>query len=116
MTKIRFYILDDKLGEEYKLHLDESKKKMGIEATIHCGKIPFKRLPRDYDGYYLHLSNTTEQEIESLREDQPWCKIFTRTGFHGHSMLKEVDGEYYLKNTHYLNDMLEETAKIYQEK
>ncbi len=37
-------------------------------------------LPKGYDGYVLHLSQTTEEEIIELRESQPWSKIFGISG------------------------------------
>lgn len=86
MAEIRVFVLDSKCGRN--VHgpslgwaAEALGKRVGKDIEIRISEERMMvNLPRDYDLYLLHLSNTTEQAILDLREDQPWSRIDGVTG------------------------------------
>ncbi len=67
-------------------YLKEELKKAHIDGKIthrrgdlHRGFCQ-KEIPRGYDAYILHLSQTSKESIADLRKKQPWCLIYVMTG------------------------------------
>jgi hypothetical protein len=117
MVQLKFLILDSMCGKAQKEALETVGKSLKINLTTRLilnskgnGKIP-----RDYDGYLLHLSDTSKERIIELREAQPWCKIF------GMSLANDpnltcLDESYFITRFRDFEYMLGETASIYQKK
>jgi hypothetical protein len=55
-------------------------KDMIIEMEINFTEESGSRIPRDYDIYFLHLSDTNAQDFIALREEQSWSYIVGLTG------------------------------------
>ena len=124
LTKKRILILEPK--EEY---LDKiinflvdniGKDKLEIETLRQFSYIHF---PRDYDIYLIHLNYTSEESVEELREEQPWCKIYigsTSCGVDISNLVTNriVDGTYNQNNMFDINttspEIREEACKRFK--
>ena len=77
MDSIKFLILDSKAGKYLEEMFDMAVEDLDTPVKITLAP-PRKlaHLPKGYDGYLIHLSDTSEEAIEELRKAQHWCKIF----------------------------------------
>src|SRR3989338_1463628 len=53
-------------------------------------KKDIRRVPRDYDTYILHLSDIDMKDLEDLRREQPWSRIYGLSGRGGAEILPEL--------------------------
>lgn len=88
MEKLNFFILDsksskvDKSEELLDWAIRTTAKESGLDVKIDFSRESgIESLPRDYDGYLIHLSDVSEEAINELKNDQPWSKIFGILGF-----------------------------------
>lgn len=112
---LKIFILENELGKELDWHINSIAKKFKYKIkTKFSTEEKLLHLPKDYDSYILHLSNTTEESIRKLRKEQPWCKIFGMTG--GDRIENLLDRTFYILDDIEVKYILEETKKIYTEK
>lgn len=81
MVRHRLFILDRQLGGNWKNLFEATAKysKKDVEIVLSReGRL--EHIPKDFDAYFLHLSETSEEAIKELREEQPWSWIYCRTG------------------------------------
>ncbi len=96
-------------------------------AEIHGRKIEVKhshanymaRVPRDYDIYVLHLSNFNFEDLEVLKEEQPWSFIVGITGgdmnpSNAPRVFKVLDRCHFLLSYSRIGEILEESKKKYK--
>tara|TARA_Y100000310_G_C20592460_1_gene768803 strand:+ start:244 stop:633 length:390 start_codon:yes stop_codon:yes gene_type:complete len=55
---------------------DDFNREMETRSSIRIEP----RIPRDYDFYYMHLSQLDLNDLEKLREEQPWSYIVGISG------------------------------------
>ena len=61
--------------------LENIAKEEEIPTTIRFSrKKDVKSLPRDYDGYFIHLSDAFRESVIDLREKQSWSKVYGLRG------------------------------------
>ncbi|MDO8563979.1 MAG: hypothetical protein Q7R87_03140 [Nanoarchaeota archaeon] len=97
----KILVLDSKAGEGHKemletvleMHEMETGNKTSIKIDNVRGQGIAMRLPRDYDGYLLHLSQVeTRRDLPSLREEQPWSFIYGIVGQGTVNIVPEIRG------------------------
>ena len=55
----------------------KNRKRNKIDITVSLRQGIVNPLPRNYDGYLLHLSQVdTEKDLPNLRREQPWSFIY----------------------------------------
>ena len=96
MIERKVFILDTKsadallLGLNLKLlRFNKEYKGEKIKVDIKLKRYSCGHLPLDYDIYIIHPSDTDEEAIKELRKEQPWCRIYARTG---HTSLPTLTG------------------------
>lgn len=81
MEVLKFFILDSICGDALEDEINVAATELGygvrIDRSTDCN---VTTLPRDYDGYLIHLSDTSEEAVSELRKEQPWSKIFGVSG------------------------------------
>ncbi len=102
----RIFISDRECGEDLKEMISWCAKNE-LEIKVYNESV-LRNIPQDFDLYLIHLSETTEEALENLRKEQPWCKI---VGIRGASRLPEeirkcLDLNYYLITGNYMNHIL----------
>lgn len=118
MEVLKFFILDSTCGKAIENIIRDTATELGYKVRIDLStNFEVTRLPRDYDGYLIHLSNTSEEAIMELREEQPWSKIFGLSGesiWQALSILqKDLDGLYRIIDSEEARTMLIKTREIY---
>jgi hypothetical protein len=78
-TKI-FLLNSNSSGEANALDLHDVAKSLDYDVDIDFSQEPTLKLPRDYDIYVLHASDTTEEAIAELKREQPWSMLFGLLG------------------------------------
>ncbi len=85
----KILVLDSRAGTIHKdlleLQLDmyelEGKERPKIEVKNVLGRGIAMRLPRDFEGYLLHLAQVElRRDLSALREEQPWSFIYGISG------------------------------------
>ena len=114
MEALKFFILDSKAGEALEGMIRNAAEELKYEVRTKLSTEPeLPRLPRDYDGYLIHLSNTSEEAVRELREEQPWSKIFGIFGG-GISINPEyLDSTYYIIDSGDAKSIVRRTREIY---
>lgn len=112
MKAIKFYILDSKTGNSLEKMITIIAKKLDMPIQIDTSNDSHvDYLPRDYDGYLLHLSNTSEEAIQNLKEQQPESKIYGITGCGIRFKLPLLDNTYSIVGKEQTVKILEEIAE-----
>ena len=86
----RIFILDSHSGfDGVGLGLIQTARDMGMELNkdleLMCCEDENKyqrELPKDFDVYLIHPSDTSEEALIDLRKEQPWSHVFCITGLY----------------------------------
>jgi len=114
MEALRFFILDSKVGEALEGMIRIAAEELEYNVRTKLSTEPeLARLPRDYDGYLIHLSNTSEEALRELREEQPWSRIFGISGAGIDINLKYLDTIYYIMGLEDAKSIIRKTREIY---
>jgi len=114
--KLKFYILDSRVGDLMAETLYFRAKERNIPIEINCSmEYKVSSLPRNFDAYLLHLSNTFDRDIENLREEQPWSKVFGISGdlTKAKTSVGYLDRIFYVVGERDLDDILDKTKSIF---
>lgn len=98
---MKIYIRDNSRKNKKESLGEHSKKSLMILAQtsleVFIDTNNFGKLPIEYDGYILHLSELKVRELEQLREQNPRALVYVRTGHRledlDKSVTKLIDGE-----------------------
>jgi hypothetical protein len=90
MVGKKVFILDSHCGVDgVGLALIQTARNMGMELgkdlEMRCSedKDKYRReLPKDYDIYLIHPSDTSEEALIDLRREQPWSNIVCISGLY----------------------------------
>lgn len=116
MEKIRLFIRATSAARSLEQIIVGVAENLGIDMAVQTScEMGVYELPRGYDGYLIHLSDTTERDIQALKQDQPWSKIFGLTGCGSEIRVDSVDGIYYLVGLEEAAEILKEVCEIYDE-
>jgi hypothetical protein len=112
MDALRIFILDSKAGKTLVDMIEGAAEELQCEVEITLSTEPKRlTLPRDYDGYLIHLSDTSEGAIRNLREGQSWSKIF---GISGSGINQEyLEDMYYTPNPKDATSIVRKIRGIY---
>ncbi|MDD5651192.1 MAG: hypothetical protein PHF86_12385 [Candidatus Nanoarchaeia archaeon] len=115
---LKLFILDSDNGEDIKFGMESISERLNYKLKVNlCEEDKLSNFPKDYDGYFVHLSQTSEKALISLREKQPWCKIFITSGaIFNKDLVKFADKLYYTINPNDGENMLKEMHSIYEKK
>lgn len=113
MKPIKFFILDSKTGDILERIVNYAAKDLKLNVQIKTSMQPYMdELPRDYEGYLLHLSNISEEAIENLKEKQPLSRVYGITGCGIRFVLPILDNTFYVVTSAHAKQMLEEILEI----
>jgi hypothetical protein len=120
---LKFFILDSKARElelcknriSWHSLLEDAADRLGIETRFKVSKQKGLRdIPRGYDSYLIHLSDTEQESIEELKERQPWSKIYGLNGG-GQSTIYQAcfDAVYHHLSLLDAQNIVKQTKEIY---
>lgn len=120
---LKLFILDEECGEDLKFGMQFISERLNYNLEINLSdEEKLLNFPKDYDGYLVHFSQTSEEALISLRIKQPWCKIFVMSGasFSENIFTKNtvpfIDRMYYTVLDYEAEEILKEMHSIYEKK
>lgn len=102
MTQKKLFIADSGGLEGHCAVLSATGRIREIQAKAAM-EYPVLRIPRDYDGYLLHLSDINVNDLQDLRKEQPWSWIYSITGAGTTNIVPEIKAN--LDRTFYILDV-----------
>jgi|TARA_Y100000296_G_C5070248_1_gene204534 hypothetical protein len=109
----KIFILDSLAGEGLATAFILEAQGMNVPVNVQVStQTHLKKLPRDYDVYIIHYSDTDMESIREIREKQPWSYIVGVFG--GSDILSENERKLFDKHCVYFNE--ENTKQVLQRK
>ena len=114
---LKFFILDSAIGNTTAKILKTTAEfnKIPINVEVSMNKNTFK-LPKGYDSYLIHLSDTCIVAIEELKIAQPWSKVYAASGGLSDGIIAEKTNAFYRHKKKDMEKILKETKEIYTKK